>query len=113
MEAQSAAAILKAIEESTEGDPALLALERELLDLAVRYARIRTDWRLAGAAQRAALDGPRRIAHDALIDQCNIVSRAVGKAGRANEWRRALGDDRKEIGDFACHVHAILGVQAR
>lgn len=27
-------------------------------------------------------------------------------------WRKTLGDDRKIIGDFACYVHCILGIQA-
>jgi hypothetical protein len=28
-------------------------------------------------------------------------------------WRKQLGNDRQEIGDWACHVHAHLGIQAR
>jgi len=37
----------------------------------------------------------------------------VVKSGQSIRWRERLGDDRKVIGDFACHLHAILGLRAR
>ena len=98
---------------ATAGDEALRPLYREFLLLAVRYARARTDWRLALVDERRAMDAERSTSHNALIDASNILSRACGRAGRPNDWRRKLGEDRKDIGDFACHVHAILGVEAR
>ncbi len=101
------------IVQAITGDDDLLRLHRDLLLLVVRYARARTDWRLADRETRLGMDGARTAAHNALIDTCNILSRACAKAGRPIEWRRKLGDDRKEIGDFACHVHALLGVQTR
>jgi hypothetical protein len=35
------------------------------------------------------------------------------KAGDDATWRKLIGDDRQEIGDWACHVHTYLGIQAR
>ena len=35
------------------------------------------------------------------------------KSGQSIRWRERLGDDRKVIGDFAYHLHAILGLRAR
>jgi hypothetical protein len=35
------------------------------------------------------------------------------KVGQDIEWRRLLGNDRKEIGDFACFLVAHLGILAR
>ena len=62
---------------------------------------------------RRGMDAQRRSTHDALIDACNILSRGCVRAGRPIAWRGRLGEDRKEIGDFACHLHAILGILAR
>ncbi len=42
-----------------------------------------------------------------------ILSRAMAKDGEKSDWRAQLGDDRKVIGDFACLVHAILGLRSR
>lgn len=99
--------------EAAAGDDDLLRLHRDLCLLAVRYARARTDWRLADRETRLGMDRARTAAHNALIDACNILSRACTKAGRPIEWRRELGEDRQGIGDFACHVHAHLGILAR
>ncbi len=35
------------------------------------------------------------------------------KDGETIEWRAALGDDRKVIGDFACYVVLLVGLSAR
>jgi hypothetical protein len=34
-------------------------------------------------------------------------------SGETNTWRELLGYDRKDIGDFACFIHCILGLSAR
>ena len=67
------------------------------------YTPPRTD-RKTGAERIAA--------HEALIDACDILSRAMGRSGEDNSWRRLLGDDRREVGDFACFVHCNLGLRA-
>lgn len=85
----------------------------EVRALAVRYARIRTDWALADSEARRDMDSSRTRLHDRLIDAINILSREMARAGEDNGWRGELGNDRKYIGDFACHLHAILGVEAR
>lgn len=89
-------------------------LKQDLIHCAVRYARLRTDWQLvANPDDRHAMDSARTAAHNALIDAANILSRAMVKTGEDATWRRELGDDRKEIGDWACLVHAHFGLQAR
>ena len=88
-------------------------LKHCLILCAVRYARLRTDWRLANPDERRLMETTRTAAHHALIDSANILSRAMGKTGEDAAWRQKLGDDRKEIGDWACHVHALLGIEAR
>jgi len=88
-------------------------LHRDMLLCAVRYARLRTDWRLADPDERRTLDPTRTAAHNAFIDTVNILTRAMHKAGENTDWREEVGTDRQEIGDWACHVHAHLGIQAR
>jgi hypothetical protein len=88
-------------------------LKHSLILCAVRYARLRTDWRLANPEDRRAMDSARTAAHNALIDAANILSRVMVKAGEDSTWRHRLGDDRKELGDWACNVHAQLGIEER
>lgn len=90
----------------------LVELKNELLNAAVRYARLRTNWQLADLEQRREMDRHRTAAHDALIDACNILSRNMAKTGEDASWRAAM-NDRKEVGDFACYIHCFLGLAAR
>ena len=108
MNIQTAQRVHEAIQDSS-----LDVLRAELYAAAARYARIRTDWHLAPVDQQKEIDRARTLAHNALIDACNILSRNMMKAGEGNGWRTLLGNDRKEIGDFACYLHAIFGVLAR
>lgn len=113
MDLLRATEIYEGILASVLGIPLLEAAAQDLLQSAIRYARIRTDWMMATIEDRNAMDTSRTAAHDAFIDACNIVSRNATKQGRTTLWRALLGNDRKEIGDFACYLHAILGIQAR
>lgn len=101
--------ILKAVDRSRVSDP----LRRQWLEAAVRYAELRVAWWMAAPLERAALDASRTAAHDAFIDACNILSRAMAAAGESNAWRAAIGTAREDIGDFACLLHGILGLRAR
>lgn len=91
----------------------LAGLRADLIERAVRYSRLRTDWELADAEGRADIDEPRRLAHNAFIDVCNILTRAMRQQGLDTAWREQLGEDRRRIGNFACFVHCILGLNAR
>ena len=84
-----------------------------LFAAAVTYARLRTDWVLSPIERRKELDAMRTRAHNAFIDCCNILSRNMAKAGENIEWRREVGDERKMIGDLACLLHCVMGVQVR
>ena len=110
---QEAQAAFLQMKSAAEGNQELAGFLRELILLAVRYARARTDWQLADREMRLAMSEARRAAHNAFIDACNILSRACARHGRPNAWRAALGEAREDIGDFACYLHALLGVMAR
>lgn len=101
--------ILRSVEQSVVPE----ALRREWLEAAVRYAQIRVAWWRTAGPERSMLDAPRTAAHDAFIDACNILSRAMAATGESNRWRAEIGTERGEIGDFACLLHAVLGLRAR
>ncbi len=91
----------------------LTDLREMLVDVAVRYARVRVDFFLADEEQQRVLDPDRTVCHNALISSCDVLARNMTKRGEDTSWRQTLGSDRKVIGDFACLLHAILGVAAR
>lgn len=91
----------------------LVALRKELTLKAIAYAQIRAQWQFYTLEQRREFDQARTLAHNALIDACNIMSRNMGKHGEDNFWRTLLTDDRKNIGDFACYIHFFVGMEAR
>ena len=88
-------------------------LRKDLIQRAVRYARIRTDWGLLARKGRDGIGAERRTAHDAFIDACNILSRQMEAQGLDISWRADLGNTRLEIGDFACYVHCIQSIRTR
>jgi hypothetical protein len=92
---------------------ALADLRQDLIELVVRYARLRVDCYFADAEQKRVLEDSRSTCHNALISSCDILARNMAKHGEDSRWRLQMGDDRKEIGDFACHLHAIIGLAAR
>lgn len=85
----------------------------DLVKYASNYARIRADWREADADRRREMDAHRTITHNALLDACKILARNQVKAGESTEWRELLGDQRAEIGDFACYLHCFRGLEGR
>lgn len=70
----------------------------DLLKSAVRYARIRGDWMMADAEVRMALEGHRKVAHDAFIDACHILARNMAKRGEACVRRRPHAGRKGESG---------------
>ncbi len=108
MDYPKALLIYSSIEKSTFQN-----LKSELIQAAIRYSRLRVDWQLSDLEERKNLDNERTFAHNSFIDSCNILSRNMAKAGEDISWREQLGNDRKSIGDFACYLTCILGIEAR
>ncbi|HVT87685.1 MAG TPA: hypothetical protein VHD56_02450 [Tepidisphaeraceae bacterium] len=94
-------------------ETSLTDLRDDVVATAARYARLRVDWVLADVDGRMALESDRTNCHNSLIAACDILSRNMSRAGEDIAWRKLLGEDRKRIGDFACFLHALLGVSAR
>ena len=107
MEYGTAANIYKQISETEQK-----RILNDLVSSAVEYARIRTDWYLSDKERRIELNERRTAAHNTLIDSCNILSREMARNGENISWREILGEERVDIGDFACYLHCIMGIKA-
>lgn len=83
------------------------------LQHAVRYAGARTAYGLAAHAEQQLMGADRTRLHNRLLDAVEELSADMQRRGASTEWRSRLGDDRKRIGDFACFLHAIVGINAR
>lgn len=100
-------------------DPDALELYRELLGTAIRYAGIRARWPQLSREEKMEQDPGRTACHDSVIVKCNMLSRYLRMQGKKAAWRDVLGDetadpyDRKRIGDFACYLAFVNGLNAR
>lgn len=88
-------------------------LRADLFTAAIKYARFRADWYSMPREERLQIDRSRSLAHNAFISTCDILSRNMHKNGEDNTWRGDLGEERGEIGDFACYLHCIIGLKSR
>jgi hypothetical protein len=88
-------------------------LRLQLQRSAIRYTNMRVEWLFMTSAERLEVDRQRTAAHNAFIDSVNILSRAMGQVGQDNSWRQVLGENRRDLGDFACYLVAHLGILAR
>jgi hypothetical protein len=87
-------------------------LKRSLYSAAINYAKIRMDY-YVDESGRPALESIRTLSHNVFIDECNILSRNMLNNGEDAAWRKELGSDRKEIGDFACFVALLKSFETR
>lgn len=96
------------MKEKAERNPELSELLKDVENCVLRYA---ASVAALGASkidykkeELGASDQNRRIAHDALIDALNILSRAFAKAGLDNRWRQMVGLDRKEVTEWGLKI---------
>ena len=91
-------------------DVEALELYNELMKVAARYATIRANWLLLSREEKNEQDSGIHF---------NMLARYLKKNGKAAVWRDELGyeeDDpynRKAIGDFACYLAFVNGINAR
>lgn len=95
------------------GKSRLAIMRMEFFRRAADYAQMRVAWQLATPEERVSLNERRTASHNAFIEACDMMSRSMREEGEDVSWRDELGSDRKEIGDFACYIHLILGLVAR
>ena len=88
-------------------------LADDLFQKSCYYANIRTEWEFMDRAQKVEKDNSRTMAHDGVIRSLDILARLINNSGGEASWREKLGNDRKRIGDFACFISFIIGINNR
>ncbi len=100
-------------------DTEALELYDELMKVATRYAAIRANWLLLSREEKSEQDSGRTSCHNSVITHFNMLARYLKQQGKAAAWRDKLGyeeDDlynRKAVGDFACYLAFVNGINAR
>lgn len=85
----------------------------EMIEKAAKYTTVRVNWETWDRETRMQEDRGRSIKHNAFIDSLNILARLLNADGIETPWRDQLGDNRKRIGDFACFLVYMIGIQNR
>ena len=100
-------------------DTEALELYDELTKIVTCYAAIRANWLLLSREEKNEQDSGRTSCHNSVITHFNMLARYLKQQGKTAVWRDDLGyeeDDlynRKAIGDFACYLVFVNGVNAR
>lgn len=85
----------------------------DCLNKACAYSFMRVQWEFWDREKRMEKDSLRSSYHNAFIDSLNILARLLNSEGIETKWRQQLGDNRKRIGDFACFMTYIIGINNR
>ena len=100
-------------------DTEALELYDELMKVATRYAAIRANQLLLSREEKSEQDSGRTSCHNSVITHFNMLVRYLKQQGKAAAWRDELGYEednpynRKAIGDFACYLAFVNGINAR
>ena len=92
---------------------------KDLTVAATKYAAVRAEWPTLGREEKAERDSRRTSLHDSVIVKFNMLARYLKKQGKDAGWRDCLGDekenpyDRKRLGDMACYLAFVNGLNAR
>lgn len=111
--------IHKQIVSEVGNDPDALELYNDLIKVATRYAAIRANWLLMSREEKMEQDPSRTSCHNSVITHFNMLARYLKQQEKTAVWRDELGyeeDDsynRKAIGDFACYLAFVNGINAR
>lgn len=111
--------IHKMMVEEIGNDKDAIELYDEIIEKAVEYVSLRAKWTFMDHQWKMDKDPSRTRKHDALIVKFNQLERYLKMQGKEAKWRTMLGyieDDpyyRKVIGDMACFLIYIHGVNGR
>ena len=100
-------------------DEDAIELYDELLEKAIQYTAIRAQWTFKDREWKITEDPGRTRLHDSLIIKFNQLARYLKSIGKPAFWRDKLGYTesnpycRKVIGDMACFITYIHGINGR
>ena len=105
--------------EEIGNDEDAIELYDELLQKAIQYTSIRAQWTYKDREWKINEDSGRTKLHDSLIVKFNQLARYLKTLGKEASWRDELGYIetnpycRKVIGDMACFITYVHGVNGR
>jgi hypothetical protein len=94
-------------------DPDFMMIFEEFIADALKYSQFRSKWMTYTHEQKAEYDLSRTSAHNAFIQDCDILARLMNQMSLDVSWRTEIGEERKRIGDFACWLAAIIAIRER
>ncbi|HFI0446504.1 TPA: hypothetical protein ACGOW0_000899 [Streptococcus suis] len=86
---------------------------KEFLSSCVSYAEARGKWFLLSKEERMDFDSKRTTIHNKVIFNLKIIKALANEKGKDTTWFDKFQDERKRIGDFACYLAYVYGVNAR
>jgi len=89
------------------------SLVKSLIKYAINYTRLRVEWLLLDTEGRIEIDEERSRAHNSFISACDALARNMRENDEDASWRTKIGTGRKDIGDFAVLLVAVMGIKAR
>lgn len=101
---------------SIENDEDAIELYNEIIEKAIEYVSLRVKWTFMDRQWKMDEDSGRTRKHDALIVKFNQLAKYLKMQGKDIAWRDQLGYTeeepalRKRIGDFACYLIYIHGI---
>lgn len=105
--------------EEIGNDQDAIELYDEIIEKAIEYVSLRVRWTFMDIQWKMDEDPGRTRKHDALIVKFNQLAKYLKMQGKDAKWRDLLGyteDDpelRQRIGDFACFMVYIHGINGR
>lgn len=110
---EEAMEIWNQITESGKEDTSCMALIDRMVQCAIDYAQIRSKWNQKSLAEKGRQDAERTRYHNLVIAAKNKLSVYMYQNKLGNAWDDKLGENRKRIGDFACYITLLQGLDAR
>ncbi|HVI42978.1 MAG TPA: hypothetical protein VM577_20415 [Anaerovoracaceae bacterium] len=96
-----------------ENDEDWIELYNDFMEHAVEYAHTRAQWYFMTPNEIGEANKSRTVQHDIVISSIDILARYAKSKDWDASWETILDRDRKDIGDFACYIHAIIGIGRR
>ena len=94
-------------------DETYMHMLNAFVESCIRYASYRISWNLYSYAQKTEIDPERTRHHNQVIADAKSLYNYMENTGMNSFWFDRISENRKTIGDFACYVAYVQGVNAR
>ena len=92
------------IKENASADDTAKELWYDLLVKAIDYTVWRAKWSVMSVEEKLEKNDSRISCHNSVIIHFNMMSRYLDSIGVKHLWKIEIGENRKDIGDFATYI---------